>query len=120
MDMHNDMRMRLGAVLLALASSAPAEAACLDLPGKLLMFAKKGPSVHIVDLNQASVARIKLDCTLTSDDWGKLALPLHVCTDANVPSPSGGQCKVIELTPLSGPMPNGADFEKVIRRNLQS
>jgi len=113
------MRVRLGALMLALLAT-PAEAACLDLPNKLLMFTQKGPSVHIVDLNQTSVALIKLDCALASKDWGKLALPLHVCTDANVPNPGGGQCKVIELTPLSGPPPNGSDFESVIRRNLSN
>ncbi|MGP0058234.1 MAG: hypothetical protein ACLPID_02950 [Beijerinckiaceae bacterium] len=104
--------------MLALLATSSTEAACLDLPNKLLMFVRTGPSVQLVDLNQTSVAMIKLDCPLTANDWGKLALPLHVCTDANVPTPSGGQCKVIEFTPLSGPQPDGADFEYVIRRNL--
>jgi hypothetical protein len=112
------MRVPLSALLLALLATSPAAAACLDLPNKLLMFVRTGPSVQIVDLNQTSVALIKLDCTLTAKDWGKLALPLHICTDANVPTPSGGQCKVIDLTPLSGPQPDSADFEYVIRRNL--
>ncbi|MGO9769403.1 MAG: hypothetical protein ACLPSW_07570 [Roseiarcus sp.] len=112
------MRLSLCALTLALLAATSAEAACVDLPNKLLMYARKGPSVDIVDLNQTSVARIKLDCELVAGDWGKLALPLHVCADADVPSPGGGQCKVIELTPLSGPAPDGGDFELVIRRNL--
>jgi hypothetical protein len=112
------MRMRLSALMLALLATAPAKAACLDLPDKLLMFTRKGPSVNIVGLDQTSVALIKLDCTLTAQDWRKLALPRHICTDAAVSNPSGGQCKVIEVTPLTGEPPNAGDFEYVVRRNL--
>ncbi len=115
---NHDTRAPLSALIVALLATSPAGAACLDLPNKLLMFVRTGPSVQIVDLNQTSVALIKLDCTLTAQDWGKLALPPHICTDVNVPNPSGGQCKVIELTPLNGPQPDGADFEYVVRRNL--
>jgi hypothetical protein len=112
------MRLSSTALLLALLATTTAEAACLDLPNRLLMYTRKGPSVQIVDLNMSAVGEIKLDCTLEAKDWGKLALPLHVCTDASVPNPGGGQCKVTEVKSLGGAAPNGGDFDYVIRRNF--
>jgi hypothetical protein len=112
------MRLSTTTLLIALLATTTAQAACLDLPNKLLMYARKGPSVQIVDLTMSAVGEIKLDCSLEAKDWGKLALPLHVCTDTSVPNPGGGQCKVTDVKALSGAAPNGGDFEYVIRRNF--
>ena len=122
--MRNDRRQTpvtgLVAALLsaALFLAAPAHAACVDLPARLLMLASQGASVKIVDLDQAPVTQIKLDCTLAARDWGKLALTRHLCTGTSVVNPNGGQCKIVELAPLKGePMSEGG-FELAVRRNL--
>lgn len=113
----NAKHIPLTVLVLGLLATASAEAACVDLPDKLLMLASKGASVQIVDLNQAPVVQIKLDWALAAKDWGKLALTRHVCADAGLPNPNGGQCKIIGLTPGGQPMSAGG-FESVIRRNL--
>lgn len=106
-------------LLLAMTAWSPASAACLDLPARLLLFASKGQTVHVVDLSFQSVGQIKLDCTLTSDDWGKLQLSRKTCTDTSLPKPDGsGQCRVIDVVAVPGRAPDGAKFEYVIRRNL--
>jgi hypothetical protein len=104
----------------ALASMAatPAAAACLDLPSRFLIYAPaNGPAVWMRDLTDTVVGGFKLSCSLTREEWAKVPLARRTCTDAEVTSPSGGQCKVIEVW-LPDQIPKDMKADWVIRRNL--
>jgi hypothetical protein len=110
----------LACAVSALASSAatPAAAACLDLPSRFLIFAPaNGPAVWARDLTDTVVGGFKLSCSLTHEQWAKVPLARRTCTDAEVTSPSGGQCKVIEVW-LPDQIPDDMKADYVIRRNL--
>lgn len=93
--------------ILPLLSAASAHASCLDLPGRvLIVYPAKGSSMWMTDLNRTPLALIKLDCTLTDKEWGGLALPRHICSDASLPNPAGGQCHITTLTPITAPPPD--------------
>jgi tetratricopeptide (TPR) repeat protein len=105
-----------------IGTSAPDNAACVDLPGAMLgMFVREGPTVLMVVFGRPNgpqqIALIKLDCSLTADEWFKLGgnLPRHVCKQATLSKPRGGECKVIEVTPLSGSAPDAAKYDTVVR-----
>jgi hypothetical protein len=88
-------------------SAVPAHANCLDLPNRvLIIFPEKGSSMWMMDLNRTPLAQIKLDCTLTDKEWGGLALSRHVCSDASLANPAGGQCRIMTLTPITAAPPD--------------
>ena len=103
-----------------LLGAVPAHANCLDLPNRvLIIYPEKGSSMWMMDLNRTPLAQIKLDCTLTDKEWGGLALSRHICSEASLANPAGGQCHILTLTPIAAP-PSDFDMDKafVSRRVL--
>jgi hypothetical protein len=101
------------AALLAgfIATGSHAGAACLDITGRVaVLFAAKGQIAHI-----DNVGTIKLDCTLTVEEWGKLQLSRQMCAGTSIANPSGGkECRILEVD-ANGP-PENTKFERAIRR----
>jgi hypothetical protein len=110
------MRIKLGLLVLSQLLAAPAWAGCVDLPSQGILFEKAALGV-VESLGSPDIARIKLDCSLTEDEWAKVHIPLHLCTEATLTKPGGGQCKVIDATAITE-RPSGYDFETVIRRKF--
>jgi hypothetical protein len=69
------------------------------------------------DLTDTLVGGFKLSCSLTHEEWAKVPLARRTCADAEVTSPSGGQCRVIEVW-LPDQIPKDMKADWVTRRNL--
>jgi hypothetical protein len=115
--------MRGTILILTLVLAEPAYAACVDWP----VLNSQGLSVRMfVRTHGASscwgrgllgeqVGLVKLDCDLGLEEWSWISLPFprRICSGTAVAKPGGGDCRVVELKPLSGPTPDPKNYETV-------